>query len=64
MKPKSIVAGIAGAILIIVLFQNMQIVSLRFLFWQLSISRILLIPLILIVGGIIGFIIGRKSWDW
>jgi len=47
---------------LIVLLQNTQVVTFKFLLWQLSMSRIILVPLILLAGFIAGFFIGRKSW--
>jgi len=53
-----IIIAVAGVFLT-VLLQNTQVVSVRFLFWQISMSRIILLPLILLVGFIAGFITGR-----
>jgi len=64
MQPKQIFGIIIGVLLIIVLLQNTQVVSFRFLFWQWSMSRVILFPLVLAVGILIGFIIGKSSWDW
>lgn len=61
MKPKNIALASLGILLIIILIQNTQVASVRFLFWELSMSRIILLPLIMIIGFIIGFFVGRKS---
>ena len=61
MKPKTIAMLVLGGLLLIILLQNTQVVSVRFLFWKLSMSRIILLPLILLIGFIIGFFVGRKS---
>ncbi|MFA7677738.1 MAG: lipopolysaccharide assembly protein LapA domain-containing protein [Candidatus Omnitrophota bacterium] len=61
MKPKTVMMLILGGLLIIVLLQNTQAVSLRFLFWKFDISSIILLPLTILIGFIIGIIIGRKK---
>ena len=63
MKLKTIVTLIFGVLLVVVLLQNTQVVSVRFLFWKLSMSRIVQLPLIISLGFIIGFFVGRKSRD-
>jgi len=63
MKPKTITILILGALLLIILLQNTQVVSVRFLFWKLSMSRIILLPLILLFGFVGGFFVGRKPRD-
>jgi len=63
MKPKNIVLISLGILLLIVLLQNAQVVSVRFLFWKLSMSRIIFLPLIMCIGFIIGFFVGRKFID-
>ena len=64
MKPKMIAVLVLGGLLLIVLLQNTQVVSLRFLFWQLSMSRIILLPLVMLIGFVIGIFVGRASRDW
>ena len=61
MKPKTITILILGVLLLIILLQNTQVTSMKFLFWKLSMSRIILLPLIMLIGFIIGLFIGKKS---
>jgi len=61
MKPKTIAIFILVGILLIILLQNTQVVSVRFLFWELNMSRIILLPLTMVMGFVIGFFVGRKS---
>ena len=61
MKPKMIAILVFGILSLVVLLQNTQVVSVRFLFWKLSMSRIILLPLIMLLGSVIGFFAGRKS---
>jgi len=60
MKPKVIGVLILGALFFIILLQNTQVVSLRLLFWKISMSQIILFPLVILIGFIIGFFVGRK----
>ena len=64
MKPKMIVVVLVIIMALIILSQNTQVVTVHVLFWDLSMSRIILIPFLLLVGFIIGFFIGKNSWDW
>jgi len=59
VKLKLIAVLVISALVIILLVQNKQVVTYRLFFWQISISQIILVPLILIVGFILGFIIAK-----
>lgn len=63
MKPKNIALICLGVLLLVFLLQNTQVVSIRFLFWKLSMSRVILLPLIMLIGFIIGFFVGKKSGE-
>jgi putative membrane protein len=43
---------------VVILFtlQNTQVVEVRLLFWTLSMSRVLLIILLLVVGAVLGWV--------
>ena len=51
---KLAVIGIVIIFVLIILLQNSNMVTFRFLFWKLSVSQILLLPATLIVGFGIG----------
>ena len=59
MKPKAIVVTVLIVLCLIVLLQNTQVVTMRFFFWEVSVSRILLLPLLIIVGFIIGYVTAK-----
>jgi len=63
MKAQGIFILIVAAASLIILFQNMDVVSLRLLFWQVSVSRIVLLLGAIAVGFLSGFIAGRMSND-
>ena len=44
---------------LIVIIQNTEVVSVRLLFWDLVMSRIVLLALSLAIGVIVGFLLGR-----
>ena len=44
---------------LVVIVQNTEVVSVRSLFWDLVMSRIILLALSIAVGVIIGFLLGR-----
>ena len=55
---KAKLALIAGLVGLVVLFtlQNTQVVEVRLVFWTLSMSRVLLIFLLLAIGVLLGWI--------
>jgi uncharacterized integral membrane protein len=56
-NPKFITALVLAVLFIIFLIQNTQVVTLRLYFWKISMSQIILIPLVLILGFILGYIV-------
>ncbi len=61
MKPKLYLALTLFVIVSILILQNTEVVSYRFLVWELSLSRIILLPILFSFGLIIGFILGRRQ---
>ncbi len=59
MKAKLIAGGILLALLVLFTLQNAEVVQVRFLFWEASLSRVVLIFLVLGIGMLIGW--GLKS---
>lgn len=56
MKPKTIVLIILFILFLVFLIQNTQVVTLKFYFWEISMSQIILIPLSLLVGFVAGIV--------
>ncbi len=56
---------ILAILVLILLIQNIHVVTVKFLFWQISMSLALLFPLVLIIGLIMGmliqFLVARKK---
>jgi putative membrane protein len=64
MKAKTIILLILIALFVIILIQNTQVVTIQLFFWKLSMSRIILICMLMLIGFIVGFLvakIGRKG---
>lgn len=61
MKPKTIFFLAIIGFLLIILLQNTQVVTLRVLFWKISMSRIVFLPLITIIGFVAGYFTGRMK---
>jgi len=59
MRVRSVVILALLLLFLIVVVQNTEVVSVRVLFWDLLMSRIILLALSLAVGVIIGFLLGR-----
>ena len=60
-KPKTIVSFVIIVLLLVIFFQNTQVVSFRIFFWKISMSQIILIPLTMIIGLVLGYVIGRLT---
>jgi uncharacterized integral membrane protein len=61
MKPMTVVVLVLVALFVIILVQNTQVVTLRLLFWKLGMSQIILVPLTMLIGFIIGFIVAKVT---
>lgn len=61
MRPKFIVVVVLIALFLIIFIQNTQVVMLRLFFWKVGMSQIILIPLTMAIGFVIGFIIAKVT---
>ncbi|UCF89404.1 MAG: DUF1049 domain-containing protein [bacterium] len=59
MKPKTWAVIILLFLCAVVLVQNMEVVTFKVFFWDVSMSRIIAFPLLVLMGMIIGFFIGK-----
>lgn len=59
MKPKTVIILVLLLLSLVILVQNTQVVTIRVLFWHMSMSRILLIPLLIIIGFVIGYLVAK-----
>jgi uncharacterized integral membrane protein len=56
MKTKPIIIAVLCIIVLIILLQNLAVVSFSILFWNVTMSRSLLILIIFIIGFAIGIL--------
>jgi len=64
MTPKTLTALICTFVVLIVMLQNTQTVTVHILFWQILLPQILLIFLTLLAGLLIGYLLATlKSGD-
>ena len=61
IKPRQVVIIVLVVISAIILFQNTDIVIIRLLLWEISMSRILLILFFLMTGFVIGLFTARSK---
>ena len=60
-KSKTIVLTVLIVLFLVVLFQNMSAVTLRLLFWRIEAPKIILIPVTMLLGFVIGFMIAKMT---
>ncbi|UCF85614.1 MAG: LapA family protein [Desulfobacteraceae bacterium] len=61
MKAKTIAPLVLIALFVIILIQNTQVVTLRLFFWKVGMSQIILIPLTMLIGFVVGYIVARVT---
>ncbi len=61
MRPKFIVVLVLIALFLIILIQNIQPVTLQLFFWKVGVSQIILIPLIMAIGFVVGFVVSKVT---
>jgi uncharacterized integral membrane protein len=61
VNAKIVVALIGIALYLVVLAQNTEMVSVKFLFWETAMSRIVLMTIMGIIGFIFGYVLARYS---
>ncbi len=59
MRIRSVAILVLLLLFLVVIVQNTEVVSVRLLFWDPVMSRMILLALSLAVGVIVGFLLGR-----
>lgn len=59
MRVRTVAILVLLLLFLVVIVQNTEVVSVRLLFWDLVMSRIILLALSLAVGVIVGVLLGR-----
>lgn len=63
MKPKTVAILIAAILFLIVLFQNLGSVPLRFMFWTFPVSLLLVILVPFLAGAAVGWFV-KAGLPW
>lgn len=61
MKFKTIIALVFITLIVVFSIQNIEITDVKFLFWKLSISRVLVILGSFVIGIAVGILISMKK---
>lgn len=61
LKPKFIVPLVLFMLFVIVVLQNSQAVTLRLFFWKITTSQIILTPVLVSIGLVVGFIVAKLT---
>ncbi len=59
--PRKIILLFLSAVVLIFVMQNLTIVEIDFLFWSMRVPRALLIFLVFVIGGAVGFLIDQST---
>jgi uncharacterized integral membrane protein len=59
-KIKIVLASILTLLLVIIVIQNSGAIMLRVLFWDVRVHLVLLIPLVFLVGLVVGYVVNRR----
>lgn len=62
MSVRAVVVLVIIFFFAVFLFQNSAVVDIEFLFWKLSMSRVLLLAASLGAGAVVGFILGWEAF--
>lgn len=61
MKLKTILAILFATMIVVLSLQNAEVIDVKFLFWKLSISRVLIILGSFVIGVIVGILMSMKK---
>ncbi len=57
MRPKIAIGILSGLMLLVIILQNTEVVGVKLLFWEIQMSRVLLILLAAVAGFIGGYVV-------
>ena len=61
MKPKIIVIIILVVLFLVIMIQNTEVVDFQLFFWKMSMSRIIMISFVLLIGFVLGYLVARSE---
>lgn len=56
MTFKNIIIVVISILFLTILLQNTEVITLRLIFWNISMSRIIFLPMVLIIGFVLGYL--------
>lgn len=59
ITPKTIVVFILIVFFAVILIQNTQVVTMRIFFWKIAVSEVILVPSLLLLGFVVGFLVAK-----
>lgn len=59
ITPRIAAVGTLSLLILLLVIQNTDVVSVRFLFWEVSMSRVILILLSALAGFVSGYLVAR-----
>jgi len=59
-KKNILIPSILSVVILLFLVQNTRVVSMQFLFWELQMSRVVLVLLVALIGFGIGFYTAKR----
>ena len=61
MNSKTIIILVLAVLLIIILVQNTEVVEFQIFLWKISMSRIIMIAFLMLIGFIIGYLVAKRE---
>ena len=59
IKPRLVVATVLGVLVLVLVLQNTEVVSVQFFLWDFTMSRVILVLLTTLVGFVCGYLVAR-----
>jgi len=63
LRPKIAIGILSGLVLLVIILQNTEVVGVKLLFWEIQMSRVLLILLAAVAGFIGGYVVAALRAD-
>ena len=59
MKPKIIVIITLIVLFLVIMIQNTEVVDIQLFIWKISMSRIIMISFMILIGFVLGYLVAR-----
>ena len=61
MKPKIIVIIVLVVLFLVIMVQNTEVVDFQLFLWKMSMSRIIMISFMILIGFVLGYLVARSE---